>query len=68
MRSAAVWTNPQCGQVHVDFGMSYRDLRAMTELSWIPQHRSLAKLDLKEGGLRLKHTLASRKAQVACGK
>jgi hypothetical protein len=48
--------------------MSYRDLRAMTELSWIPQHRSLAKLDLKEGGLRLKHTLASRKAQVACGK
>lgn len=29
MRSADVWTNPQCGQAHVGFGMSYRDFRVM---------------------------------------
>jgi len=49
MRSAAVWTNPQCGQVHVAFGMSYRDLRAMAELLGIPYPQLPPRLESRQG-------------------
>lgn len=28
-----MWANPQRGHVHFAFGMSYRDLRAMSDLT-----------------------------------